>query len=115
MRLLRLQALLERPSRFHERVANAVTFQTCYCTPSDSNPLGNGKDARRWVRIRVAYDPETVPHPSNRQAIYFWRSTKQSSYFWRGTKLFLWHQPSKLLGDKWKVTSVETTTKHEQA
>ena len=40
--LLRLQALLARPSRFHERVGNGDTFKTCYCTPSDSNPLGNG-------------------------------------------------------------------------
>ena len=51
--LLRLQALLARPSRFHERVSNGDTFKTCYCTPSDSNPLGNGKDARTWVRIRA--------------------------------------------------------------
>ena len=40
--LLRLQALLARPSRFHERVGNGDTYKTCYCTPSDSNPLGNG-------------------------------------------------------------------------
>ena len=44
--LLRLQALLARPSRFHERVGNGDTFKTCYCTPSDSKPLENG-DARR--------------------------------------------------------------------
>ena len=50
--LLRLQALLARPSRFHERVGNGDTFKTCYCTPSDSNPLGNGEgvpESRTYV------------------------------------------------------------------
>ena len=41
--LLRLQALLARPSRFHECVGNGDTFKTCYCTPSDSKPFPNGE------------------------------------------------------------------------
>ena len=61
--LLRLQALLARPSRFHERVGNAVTFKTCYCTPSDSNPLGNGEG----VLLGRTYVLVGGTHPSNRQ------------------------------------------------
>ena len=60
--LLRLQALLARPSRFHERVANAVIFKTCYCTPSDSNPLGNGGG----VPVSGTYAPAPGTHRSNR-------------------------------------------------
>ena len=62
LRLLRLQALLARPSRFHERVGNAVTFKTCYCTPSDSNPLGNGGG----VPVSGTYVLEFGTDPSNR-------------------------------------------------
>ena len=60
--LLRLQALLARPSRFHERVGNAVTFKMCYCTPSDSNPLGNGEG----VLLGRTYVLVGGTHPSNR-------------------------------------------------
>ena len=62
LRLLRLQALLARPSRFHERVANAVTFKTCYCTPSDSKPFGNGEG----VPVSGTYVLECGTDPSNR-------------------------------------------------
>ena len=61
--LLRLQALLARPSRFHERVGNAVTFKMCYCTPSDSNPLGNGEG----VPVFGTYAPAPGTRPSSRQ------------------------------------------------
>jgi hypothetical protein len=61
--LLRLQALLARPSRFHERVGNGDTFKTCYCTPSDSNPLGNGGG----VPVSGTYVLETGTDPSNRR------------------------------------------------
>ena len=60
--LLRLQALLARPSRFHERVGNGDTFKTCYCTPSDSNPLGNGGG----VPVSGTYAPAPGTHPSSR-------------------------------------------------
>ena len=60
--LLRLQALLARPSRFHERLGNAVTFKTCYCTPSDSNPLGNGEG----VPVFRTYVLGIGTHPLNR-------------------------------------------------
>ena len=54
--------MLARPSRFHERVGNAVTFKTCYCTPSDSNPLGNGEG----VLLGRTYVLVGGTHPSNR-------------------------------------------------
>ena len=63
--LLRLQALLARPSRFHERVGNGDTFKTCYCTPSDSNPLGNGEG----VLLGRTYVLVGGTHPSNRSGM----------------------------------------------
>ena len=62
LRLLRLQPLLAQPSRFHERVANAVTFKTCYCTPSDTKPLGNGGG----VPVFRTYVLGIGTHPLNR-------------------------------------------------
>ena len=60
--LLRLQALLARPSRFHERVGNGDTFKTCYCTPSDSKPFPNGEG----VPVSGTYAPAPGTHPLNR-------------------------------------------------
>ena len=64
--LLRLQALLARPSRFHERVGNGDTFKTCYCTPSDSKPFGNGGG----VPVFRTYVLWSRTHPLNRYSSY---------------------------------------------
>ena len=62
-----LQSLLLRPPRFHERVANGVTFPACLRASHNSKPLENGEG----VPLSGTYVLASRTVPSNRSGLRF--------------------------------------------